>query len=307
MKALEITELHKSFGKFRALNGLNLSVGENRVFGFLGPNGAGKTTTIRMIVGLSKPTTGKIKIYDQEVVFGKTDTNKLFGYLPETPSFYNWMKGEEYLKFIAETFGISKEEQAKRIPELLKMVNLTEHATKRIGGYSNGMKQRLGIAQALVGDPKILIMDEPVSALDPIGRREVLEIIEKLKKTKTIFMSTHVLADVDRICDDVAIIKDGKLIVQSPLPELKAKYAKSILSIEFEKDPEKLVSKIKAAAWATKVEKSGNEIKVWLKSEEAIHQNLPLELIAKEKIGVLRYGLSLPEVEDLFIDLLEKN
>jgi ABC-2 type transport system ATP-binding protein len=217
------------------------------------------------------------------------------------------MKGEEYLKFIAETFGISKEEQAKRIPELLKMVNLTEHAAKRIGGYSNGMKQRLGIAQALVGDPKILIMDEPVSALDPIGRREVLEIIEKLKKTKTIFMSTHVLADVDRICDDVAIIKDGKLIVQSPLPELKAKYAKSILSIEFEKDPEKLVSKIKAAAWATKVEKSGNEIKVWLKSEEAIHQNLPLELIAKEKIGVLRYGLSLPEVEDLFIDLLEKN
>lgn len=305
MKALVVKGLSKQFGNFKAVSELDLSIKENTIFGFLGPNGAGKTTTLRMIVGLSKPTSGEISILGNKVVFGQIETNRLFGYLPEAPAFYGWMSGKEYLGFVGKLLDLSESKRNKETERLLELVNLQDAGKKKIAAYSNGMKQRLGIAQALIGNPKLLILDEPVSALDPIGRREVLQIIEKLKKEKTILMSTHILGDVDRVCDEVAIISNGKLIVQAPLGDLKKKYATPILEVEFGSSPEGIVDKIEKEKWAKKVEKSGNLIRVWL-TGEGLNENLPLEFLLKSKIVILKYGLSLPAVEDLFIELVEK-
>ncbi len=307
MNAIEIKSLSKKFKGFKAVSNLSITIAENRVMGFLGPNGAGKTTTIRMLAGLSRPTSGQIKICDKEIVFGKSDTNTLFGYLPEQPAFYNWMTGTEYLSFIADTFGLSKTLKKKRVSELFALVGLTIAKNKKIGTYSNGMKQRLGIAQALINDPKVLIMDEPVSALDPIGRREILTLIERLKKDKTIFLSTHILSDVDRICDDVAIINKGKIITVSSLAELKSKYSTKILEVEFSGDAEKLLIEIKKQKWVKRVLESNNHLKIWLKNDDDINRNIPLRFLAESDVSVLKYDFNLPEIEDLFVDLIKES
>jgi ABC-2 type transport system ATP-binding protein len=306
MGAISVKNLTKKFKNFTAVSDLTFELSENRVMGFLGPNGAGKTTTIRMLVGLSRPSKGMIEIAGEKVVFGESTINHFFGYLPEQPSFYPWMTGKEYLNFIADSFGIPKSEKEEKINGLLKLVDLNDAKNKRVGTYSNGMKQRLGIAQAIINDPKVLIMDEPVSALDPIGRREVLDIIENLKKRMTILLSTHILSDVDRICDDVAILNKGKLVMISSLANLKEKYATKILEVEFSSDPQRVVGDLKKEQWVQKIEKEGNHIKIWLKDEKAIEQNLPLKFFANSKLGILKYGLNLPEVEDLFVNLVKE-
>lgn len=306
MNGIRVQNLTKKFKKFSAVSDISFEVKENNITGFLGPNGAGKTTAMRMLVGLSRPTRGKIEITGNEIKFGDSSTNKLFGYLPEQPSFYNWMTGLEYLNFIAETFKIIGGKKTARISELLTLVDLTDARKRRIGTYSNGMKQRLGIAQALINDPKVLIMDEPVSALDPIGRRGVINIIEKLKKNKTIFLSTHILSDVDRICDDVIIINKGKIIVSSSLSELKEKYAKPILEVEFLEDPSSILPKLKSESWVLKFEADSNLVKIWLQESEVMDDNIPLKFFAKQNIGVTKYGMMLPETEDLFLDLVSE-
>jgi len=304
--AISVKNLSKTFKDFKAVSDVSFDVTENKVVGFLGPNGAGKTTTLRMIVGLSKPTAGEIEINGEKMEFGNSATNKVFSYLPELPSFYSWMSGKEYLDYIGKIFSISDDARKKKITELLKLVNLTDFKDKKIATYSNGMKQRLGIAQALLNDPKVLIMDEPVSSLDPIGRREILSIIENLKKSMTIFLSTHILSDVDRICDDIIIINKGKIVVTSSLSELKEKYAKPILEVEFSSDPNGLEKDLKSEKWLSRYEKNGNNIKIWLSSEDALLKNLPLKFFASKNIGVIKYGQNLPEIEDLFVDLIKE-
>lgn len=306
MNGIRVQNLTKKFKKFSAVSDISFEVKNNSITGFLGPNGAGKTTAMRMLVGLSRPTDGEVEIAGNKIKFGDSSTNKLFGYLPEQPSFYNWMTGLEYLNFIAETFKIIGNKKTVRISELLTIVDLTDARKRRIGTYSNGMKQRLGIAQALINDPEVLIMDEPVSALDPIGRREVINIIEKLKKSKTIFLSTHILSDVDRICDDVIIIDEGKIIVSSSLSELKEKYAKPILEVEFLEDPSSILPKLKSESWVLKFEVDSRIIKIWLKESKVMDDNLPLKFFAKQNIGVTKYGMMLPETEDLFLDLVSE-
>lgn len=304
---IEVNNLKKKFGTFVAVDGLSFSVTQNHVVGFLGPNGAGKTTTIRMLVGLSKPTSGAIKICGTEVVFGEMLTNDKIGYLPEQPSFYNWMSGLEYLGFIADTFKLTPSLKQQRIKELLALTGLASAKKRKIGGYSNGMKQRLGIAQALVNDPEVLIFDEPVSALDPIGRKEVMQIIEQLKHTKTILISTHILADVDRICDDIIMLDHGRKLAESSLMDLKEKYAAPILEVEFASDPSQLLSKLKDCSWVERVEQNGVLLKIWVADRKAVDANEPLKLFAKQDLGVLSYGLKLPNTEDLFVQLLKEN
>ena len=303
MPAISVKNLTKNFKGFTAVDDLSFEVEKNHVVGFLGPNGAGKTTTLRMLVGLSQATSGEIEIAGEKVVFGKSSTNKKIGYLPELPSMYNWMSGYEYLDFIANIFKYPNEKKIKKIAELLKLVGLDEAKDKRISSYSGGMKQRLGIAQALLNNPEVIILDEPVSALDPKGRKEVLDVIEKLRSTRTVLFSTHILSDVDRICDDVVIIDKGRLVVASPLAELKEKYAAPVLEIEFVKNPKATLSQIRQQKWAKKAEQNGNKIKIWLVDNAVIEKNIPLNFILKQDIGILKYGLALPEVEDLFINL----
>lgn len=237
MEALKIDNLHKSFGKNTIINGLSMSIPENTIFGFLGKNGAGKTTTMKMILGFLKKDEGSIEVFGEEVSFGQSKTNRFIGYLPDVPEFYGYMTAKEYLNLCGAITGLSKNEIKNKSMELLELVGLRD-VNKRISGYSRGMKQRLGIAQALLNSPKLLICDEPTSALDPLGRKEILDIILKIKDSTTVIFSTHILSDVEAICDHVVVLDKGKNVLEGSIDELKNIKRKNTIKIRFKSDKE---------------------------------------------------------------------
>ena len=237
MDALKIENLHKSFGKNTIINGLSMSIPENTIFGFLGKNGAGKTTTMKMILGFLKKDKGSIKVFGEEVSFGQSKTNRFIGYLPDVPEFYGYMTAKEYLNLCGSITGLSKNEIKNKSVELLELVGLRD-VNKRMSGYSRGMKQRLGIAQALLNSPKLLICDEPTSALDPLGRKEILDIILKIKDSTTVIFSTHILSDVEAICDHVVVLDKGKNVLEGSIDELKNIKRKNTIKIRFKSDKE---------------------------------------------------------------------
>ncbi|WP_322626891.1 ABC transporter ATP-binding protein [Aedoeadaptatus coxii] len=242
MEALKIENLHKSFGKNTIINGLSMSIPENTIFGFLGKNGAGKTTTMKMILGFLKKDEGSIEVFGEEVSFGQSKTNRFIGYLPDVPEFYGYMTAKEYLNLCGAITGLSKNEIKNKSEELLELVGLRD-VNKRISGYSRGMKQRLGIAQALLNSPKLLICDEPTSALDPLGRKEILDIILKIKDFTTVIFSTHILSDVEAICDHVVVLDKGKNVLEGSIDELKNIKRKNTIKIRFKSDKELKVFK----------------------------------------------------------------
>ena len=237
MEALKIDNLHKSFGKNTIINGLSMSIPENTIFGFLGKNGAGKTTTMKMILGFLKIDEGSIEVFGEKVSFGQSKTNRFIGYLPDVPEFYGYMTAKEYLNLCGAITGLSKNEIKNKSEELLELVGLRD-VNKRISGYSRGMKQRLGIAQALLNSPKLLICDEPTSALDPLGRKEILDIILKIKDSTTVIFSTHILSDVEAICDHVVVLDKGKNVLEGSIDELKNIKRKNTIKIRFKSDKE---------------------------------------------------------------------
>lgn len=237
MEALKIDNLHKSFGKNTIINGLSMSIPENTIFGFLGKNGAGKTTTMKMILGFLKIDEGSIEVFGEEVSFGQSKTNRFIGYLPDVPEFYGYMTAKEYLNLCGAITGLSKNEIKNKSEELLELVGLRD-VNKRISGYSRGMKQRLGIAQALLNSPKLLICDEPTSALDPLGRKEILDIILKIKDFTTVIFSTHILSDVEAICDHVVVLDKGRNVLEGSIDELKNIKRKNTIKIRFKSDKE---------------------------------------------------------------------
>lgn len=237
MEVLKIDNLHKSFGKNTIINGLSMSIPENTIFGFLGKNGAGKTTTMKMILGFLKKDEGSIEVFGEEVSFGQSKTNRFIGYLPDVPEFYGYMTAKEYLNLCGSITGLSKNEIKNKSEELLELVGLRD-VNKRISGYSRGMKQRLGIAQALLNSPKLLICDEPTSALDPLGRKEILDIILKIKDSTTVIFSTHILSDVEAICDHVVVLDKGKNVLEGSIDELKNIKRKNTIKIRFKSDKE---------------------------------------------------------------------
>lgn len=220
MDVLVLSEVRKSFGNKEVLAGLNLSVPEHSIFGFVGRNGAGKTTTMKAVLGLLKPDDGEILVAGEPVAYGQTTTNRYAGYLPDVPEFYSYMTAGEYLRLCGEICGMKKTEIEMRSGELLELVGLGDER-HRIKGFSRGMKQRLGIAQALLHRPKLLICDEPTSALDPAGRKEILELLLSVQEQTTVFFSTHILSDVERICTDVAVLDKGKIALQGKVSEIR--------------------------------------------------------------------------------------
>ncbi|GAA0805846.1 ABC transporter ATP-binding protein [Faecalicatena orotica] len=232
MNILEIEGLRKKFGAHQVLDGLNIVVPEHSVFGFLGKNGAGKTTTMKIVLGLLKADAGEVRVLGEKVEYGQTSTNRFVGYLPDVPEFYSYMTPKEYLRLCGRITGMTDKQIMRKSEELLELTGL-KGVKKRIGGFSRGMKQRLGIAQALFNEPKLLICDEPTSALDPVGRREVLDIMEQVREKTTVIFSTHVLSDVERICDRVAVLNDGKTVMEGTLGEIKERHRKNSLLIEF--------------------------------------------------------------------------
>src|SRR5690554_4730078 len=215
-----------------------MTVAQNSVFGFVGQNGAGKTTTMKIILGLLKADGGSITVCGEKVSYGDTKTNRHIGFLPDVPEFYGYMMSMEYLKLCGEITGLSKEQIHSKAKELLDLVGLGNE-NKKISSFSRGMKQRLGIAQALLNEPKLLICDEPTSALDPIGRRQILDILYKVKGKSTVIFSTHILSDVERICDEVAVLHGGKIVLEGTLSELRSRHRKEGLVLEFMNGQEK--------------------------------------------------------------------
>lgn len=215
MYALDMQGLSKSFkGKKRqtveALKGLSLAIEQGEVFGFLGPNGAGKSTTIKCLMGLIRPTSGTASIMGEAI--GTESSRRNVGYLPENPAFYDYLTAEEYLQFVGKTFKMPDALLTRRSTEVLKQLELWDSRKRPIRGYSKGMVQRVGLAQVLIHDPDVYILDEPMSGLDPIGRALVKEIIVDLKKRgKSVFFSTHITDDVEKVCDRVGILLHGEL------------------------------------------------------------------------------------------------
>jgi len=232
MDMLTVEHVSKHFGSHQVVNNLSFRVKEHTIYGFIGQNGAGKTTTMKMILGLLPMDCGEICVNQIPVTFGQNKTNQFIGYLPDVPEYYNYLTPKEYLNLCGEITGLGCEYRNKEIPELLDLVGLT-NADKRIKGFSRGMKQRLGIAQALLNQPKLLICDEPTSALDPVGRKEILDILVQVKDRTTVIFSTHILSDVERICDEIGLLHQGKLALQKSMNEIHQMHKDLGLVIEF--------------------------------------------------------------------------
>ncbi len=307
MTAIRTEKLTKNYGPIIALNNLNLEVPENVVFGFLGPNGAGKSTTVKLLTGFAHPSSGQAWVAGEKVGSLNLRLLEKIGFLPDVPTFYDWMSGREFMKLAGDLFQLSSAEIKKRSDELLDLVGILKAGNRRIGGYSRGMRQRLGIAQALINRPRVLFMDEPTSALDPIGRREMLELIAHLKQTTTIFMSTHILSEVERVCDMVGIINKGNLITVSAVSELQQKYARSVFEMEFIEDAGVFVETLNRTAWLSKAEmiidKGHPLVRVTAVDLNRARHELP-GLISQSGLTLARYEMVMPNLEDIFLDII---
>ena len=288
---LEIKGLRKKFGDLEVLKELTFSVPAGSIFGFVGINGAGKTTTMKMALGLLEIDEGEIFVCGERVVCGKTLSS--VGYLPDVPEFYSYMKPMEYLTLCGEIAGMSREKINARGKELLNLVGLK--TKRKIGGFSRGMRQRLGIAQALLNEPKLLICDEPTSALDPMGRKEILDILTAVKGQTTVIFSTHILSDVERICDRVVFLHDGKVVLEGLLSDIKKQRTDSY-GIEFE-TPE-LASKCASIFSGAEL----NENTVIVKKTDGAKI---IKALAEGNLVPVKFELLEPTLEDLFLETIK--
>ncbi len=299
MDMLCITDLHKRFGDKKVLDGLNLSVPEHSIFGLIGKNGAGKTTTMKTVLGLLKADAGEITVNGETVAYGQTATNRHIGYLPDVPEFYSFMTAAEYLRFCGEITGMKPTENKERGKELLALVGLGEE-THRIKGFSRGMKQRLGIAQALLNRPKLLICDEPTSALDPVGRKEILDILSSLREQTTVLFSTHILSDVERICTDVALLHDGAVGIKGTLSDVKARYRREEYHVETANDQDTAILRLAFP----NMKQIGTNRLLFPESEHASFD--VLRFVAERRITLLKWERAEPTLESLFMEVIGK-
>jgi ABC-2 type transport system ATP-binding protein len=304
---IQIENLHKHYGAIRALDGLNMTVETGTIFGFLGPNGAGKTTTLRILTGLAHRTSGLASVAGVDVNADGRTLSRRLGYLPEEPTFYPWMTPREFLDYLGRLHGLSASGRAARTRELLELVSLTEAGKRRIGGFSRGMRQRLGLASALVHKPEVLLLDEPVSALDPMGRKEILDLIEGLRGQCTVLMSSHILADVERVCNVVGIIAKGRMIVQSPREALMERYAQPVFEAETADaaSARRWADRLKVQPWTAAVSVDRDVVRVTVKDIVRARRELLASAVAQEVV-LRRYEETRPSLEDVFMQLVDK-
>lgn len=310
---LQVRGLTKTFGPVKAVAGIDFTIEEGHCVALLGPNGAGKTTTIRIITGLLKQTAGQMEFHGENKV---GNHRALIGYLQQSPTFYNWMSGFEYVVYSGRLCGLTSIAAKTRAKELLERVGLSSAAKRRIGSYSGGMKQRLGLAQALVHQPRLLVMDEPVSALDPLGRREVLGLLRELKQEMTILFSTHVLHDAEELCDDVIIIRNGQIALQGAISAIRSKYRKPIIELQIDRDThsEKWLSAYIERIRSTSGEPA--EANLFLEAqlqdgtarfsvnEVGAARQVLLEELTREHVKVSRLEVGHTTLEDLFMKVV---
>ena len=305
---IEIENLVKNYGDIKALDGLYLTVKEGQVYGFLGPNGAGKSTTILSTLGLIRPQAGRISLFGREVFAnGKyreaelVRAKKRIGYMPEHATLWDFLTPMQTLDIIGESFGMSREERVKRSRELLELLNLWEVKDKKVGKFSKGMRQRLLLAQALINDPELLILDEPMTGLDPTGIAEFKDLIRAQKREgKTVFFSSHILAHVEEVCDTVGVIVRGKLRVEDSIENIKRDFLRKggyLILLETDKP----VS-FDSTNW--QVEKV-SETKYKIKSPEDIRPQIN-ELVWGQGAKILQLMVRAPSLEEVFLSLVEE-
>jgi ABC-2 type transport system ATP-binding protein len=302
--AIRCEGLSKRFGDIDALKPLDLAIPHGSIFGYLGRNGAGKTTTIRLLTGLAQPTTGSATVVGVETTDGQRSARYQYGYLPQDPAFYSWMTPGEYLDYVGRLFGMAPDARRKRTDELLDLVELQDAARRRIGGFSGGMFQRLGIAQALIHDPPVLFLDEPTSSLDPAGRHELLDLLAGLRGQVTVFLSSHILADVERICDTIGILRKGELLLVSGRDELLAKYAVDTALLEIDSAsmpvPEQFMAHLREQPWIERVRQDQNQLHITVTDVDHGKRVL-LPLIGKHGVVLNRYEWVRPSLEEIFL------
>ncbi len=302
--------LTKRYGSVVALDGLDLEVPAGSVFGFLGPNGAGKTTTLRLLTSLARATSGGGSVAGLPIGDGEPNRRGLIGYLDQDPRFHSWMTARDLLDLVGRLYGMPTATRRTRIDEVLSLVGLADASGRAVGGYSGGMRQRLGLAQAILNRPPVLLLDEPVSSLDPEGRVDMLHVIRQLGGDSTVLFSTHILTDVERVCDRVAILDHGRLVTTGPMNELLERYARPVYRIEPEDGQEaavaQLAASIAAAPWAIGVDQSHGVLRVAVSDETRAGREL-LAAVAAHGIALLAFERQRPTLEDVFLQLVGRN
>jgi ABC-2 type transport system ATP-binding protein len=304
--AVSCRGLTKRYGDVLALDALTLDIPAGAVFGILGPNGAGKTTLLRLLTGLAHPTAGEATVAGLSIITQQDAVHRHISFLDQSPQYYSWMRGRELVTFVGELFGLRGAQLRAQVDEALAITGLTEAAHRRVGGYSGGMRQRLGLAQALVSRPEVLFLDEPASSLDPAGRHEILATIADLRGTATVCMSTHILDDVERVCDTVAILNSGRLLVCAPLAELQERYTQPAFELELDTSQgeaaEQLIATLRAEPWVGDVTRQGDVVRVIAVDTTAAAHNI-LPLVAAHSIQLQRFERIRPSLEDIFLRL----
>lgn len=303
--------LSKSYGGVHALKSLDLRVSQKSIFAFLGPNGAGKTTTIKLLLGLLKPTLGGGRILGMDILQDSVDIRSKIGYLPQDARFYEHMTARQNLEYTARFFYAgSRAAIDKRINEMIELVGLEGKADRPIKNFSGGERQRLGIAQAQINHPDLLILDEPAASLDPQGRRDVLEVMSRIRKYATIFYCTHILDDAQKISDQVAIVNEGELIMQAPIDELLTGTRDLIYSITMNGDSQSAYARVVQQPWVTGVEitQQGGQTnwQVAVTDETAAKDQL-MGLLVSNDLKVFSFSRKEQDLEDVFLNIIERS
>jgi ABC-2 type transport system ATP-binding protein len=301
--------LTKEYKGATVLNDLDLNVEKNSIFGFLGPNGAGKTTTMKLLCGLIKPSRGGGTVFGYDIQSSSIPIRSRVGYLAQDPLYPKYMTAREVLQYTAKFyFKGPKQAIEERTENMINLVGLEDKADRPIKGFSGGERQRLGIAQANINFPDLLILDEPAAALDPIGRRDVLEIMERLRKYATIFYSTHILDDVERVSDKVAILNKGDLIAQGSIKELFATKEGSTFTVKIEGDGDKTQNRISDQSWVSEIEtiqeKDCITLHVNVSDVKQAKSKLLRLILSDESIEVVEFGQKEYDLEEIFMELV---
>ena len=306
---VETRGLTKRFGTLTALDGLDLAVPERSIVGFLGPNGAGKTTAMKLLVGLARPTAGSAQVFGLDVARRSADVRARVGYLAQDPRFYEHLSARETLRFVARFFYDGPTSAIeRRIDELLDLVGLADKADRPIRGFSGGERQRLGIAQANVNEPDLLLMDEPAAALDPAGRQAVLAILARLRERTTVFFSTHILDDVQRVADRVAILDHGRLLAYAPTPELLAGDGATTFELGVRGPVDALTAALRAEPWVEGVDRGeGEDPLLYVRANDVDAAEARLLRVALDVPGVVvrSFRRRSFELEEVFLRLVD--
>jgi ABC-2 type transport system ATP-binding protein len=308
MDALRTDGLTKAYDGVNVVDGIDLVVPDRSVYGFLGPNGAGKTTTMKMLLGLIRPTAGSGTVLGMDIASESEEVRRRVGYLPQDPRFYPHMTARETLTFSAGFFFSGPERRiAARVDEMLDLVDIGDKADRPIKSFSGGEMQRLGIAQAQIHQPDLLILDEPAAALDPLGRRDVLEILGRLTERSTVFYSTHILEDVQRVSDNVCILKQGRVVAQGSIDEILSGGAENSFSVIIDGDAESARSRLLSQTWVSDaaISDGGSKLVVTVTDPDAAQAHLQRILLADETLIVKEFKRSSVNLESVFVSLVE--